>query len=412
MQSLCDDDQRASDASGGPFQRRCRTPCWSDGLSGDAPIEFNPFFPSRDFPPSRFELHISLTTFPPIVIPSSTPRLANSRAAAPSKRYGFLPLHSNESTEAVAEHIPRDGTLAAHARSVRHRSRPCRERAHEAPQEWIACGFQYGEHGGMAREAHAWNGQSLGSERYMANHTLRDASSPAFSHEPVLVRPSASAPVTSCLAGAGAGRATRVWLPCAKVRLYLPCCNLHFPPKATLRCLAVVQATIRSAYPISLRCPRPTPCARSRPTFFTWSSSGSAAAAASRRRAASSSRAPTTTLSAVFCNTIGSVLHGFSFTPQQPERKFRDEIGYRGLVFPLPPSSEEGLAMSYSSSQPSLFSAVSELKSAEHSNSPRRAKRASVEATKTGMRRRQGARGRIGLDDPGREEGLGREVSA
>src|SRR5882724_3754798 len=64
-------------------------------------------------PPSRFELHISLTTFPPIVIPSSTPRLANSRAAAPSKRYGFLPLHSNESTEAVAEHIPRDGTLAA-----------------------------------------------------------------------------------------------------------------------------------------------------------------------------------------------------------------------------------------------------------------------------------------------------------
>src|SRR5882724_5285144 len=210
MQSLCDDDQRASDASGGPFQRRCRTPCWSDGQSGDAPIEFNSFFPSRDFPPSRFEVHISLTTFCPIVIPSSTPPcLANSRAAAASKRHGFLPLHSNESTEAVAEHIPRDGTLAAHARS---QSAVAPDPAASARMKLRGNGllaeFNMENMGGMAREAHAWNGQSLGAVRYMANHKLRDASSPAFSRELLLVRPSASAPVTSCLAGAGAGGAT------------------------------------------------------------------------------------------------------------------------------------------------------------------------------------------------------------
>jgi len=38
--------------------------------------------------------------------------------------------------------------------------------------------------GGMAREAHALNGQSLGSERYMANHTLAMPQAPHFLTNP------------------------------------------------------------------------------------------------------------------------------------------------------------------------------------------------------------------------------------
>ena len=313
---------------------------------------------------SRFEVHISPTAFSPIVIPSSTPP---ESVTTSSLKHREISVFGAKYGVVNAEHTPRVGEEFTHSQSqpsVSPNKIPtsrARSRRHGIPANFLES--VGAASGGMKTP---WNGQSLSADQYMNSQNFKDKSPSSFRSQPALVQPSASAPVTSCLSntdtglistGPASGHESRTD-PASSIHSSshttltrgLPSHNLARPPPPSSgitdrrRTTEVGQRAAQRNYHGGL--PQPSLC----DALHRSQCSPQPLSSSSLNRASES-----------------TVIH------HQPSKHRRTspslgsetEIGYQGLAFPLPPSGDEGLAMSFSSSQSFQFSPISARRSGD-----------------------------------------------
>ncbi|KAF8576282.1 hypothetical protein K439DRAFT_1664689 [Ramaria rubella] len=325
---------------------------------------------------SRFEVHISPTAFAPIVIPSSTS--PESVSASPSKQRG-INTHGAKFNLANAERTPRPADAPAHSRSqssvapeqtLNSRSR---SRRHGIPANFLeSVGAASGE------TKNQWNGQSLGAEHFMNSQTYYNRSASSLPSESVLAHPSASAPVTSYLSGADVGFAATGGLTPIQESVTSPAMlssndtSGHSPlprsnPSYNLAALPPTSSRNHDTIP------RRTAEVEHRPVGrVNRGALPQPPVHGSPRRPQREPPQPA---------LPSSPTRRYATTaPQQPEThrstspsaSSEMEIGYKGLAFPLPPSSEEGLAASFSSSQSSLFSIPPQRRSGDRPTTPKK----------------------------------------
>lgn len=307
---------------------------------------------------SRFEVHISPTTFSPILIPSATP----SESATPSPpKPRDISTQGPKHEVTASERTHGMGETSMHGRSQSSMSpnetlnSPSRSRRHGISANFLESVGAVSS--GMKTQ---WNGQSLGAGQTLHSHTPRDTPSSSPSH-PTLVHPSASAPATSCLSNTDTG--------------------LNVPGLAPIHETSTNPA-ISSSSNGSLAGRSPLP--RSAPSYnlarFTPSSSGTVtdprhpmevshrlserghrinhhpASEASHHLQRSLAQQPSSSSPTRVSEATVDQHQSSNHNRTNPTMGSETEIGYKGLTFPLPPSNEEGLAMSFSSSQSSIFS--------------------------------------------------------
>ncbi|KAF8510148.1 hypothetical protein JB92DRAFT_2941569 [Gautieria morchelliformis] len=222
-----------------------------------------------------------------------------------------------------------------------------------------------------------WNGQRLGPEHRMHSQAPMDRSPSSAPSQTVLVHPSASAPVTSYLSNIDSSLSL--------VPTLAPIHEIRTDP-------AMFSASVNSS--------GHAPLPRSAPSYnlagFTPSSSGSTKPRhtadmdphlvqrshrdalpqpvvpdASHRPQRSSPR-PKISSSPTKAGETHIPQHQLSNHHSTSPVGSEMETGYRGLAFPCPPSNEEGLAVSCSSSQSSLFSTISARRSGELPSTPKK----------------------------------------
>ena len=210
----------------------------------------------------------------------------------------------------------------------------------------------------------------------MNSQNSKDRSPSSFPSQTALVRPSVSAPVTSCLSNTEINLTSSELTPIHESK---------------------TDPAMSSA---SINCSSHSPLPRSIPSYNLAGLNPSSSGVVDSRRTADvgqrsvlrshrgtlpqppvsdalhrpqrespqppPSSCPARASEATIIRNQSSKHHGTS-----PSVDSEVEIAYKGLVFPLPPSSEEGLAMSYSSSQSSLFSTVSVRRSGDQPITPK-----------------------------------------
>ena len=325
---------------------------------------------------SHFEVHISPTAFSPIIIPSHQP--AESATTSPRKHRDISPPWASHAINTV-ERTPRVGEVLTHGRSQSsvspnetHSSR-ARSRRHGIPANFLE---SVGAISGGTKTH--WNGQSLGAEQSTRYHAPKDSSPSSFPSQPVSVHPSASAPVTSCLSNADAGLGVHDLVPIREnstepgtFSSSNDACGRFPLPRSISRYNLANVASLSSRITEQRRT---NVNHRSEQSGYRSAPPPHLVSDESQRHQRSvahplPSSSPTREGEATVTQHTSSSHHSTNISADS-----ETEIGYKGLAFPLPPSSEEGLAVSYSSSQSSVLSTVSARRSGDLPLTPKKSR--------------------------------------